>query len=60
MRGGFCDCEIFLNGWDLRDELQVSDEDGELSWPAIRPGCAGVGRRSSRLCANWVPRGRPR
>ena len=22
-RGGFCDCEIFLNGWTLRDDLLV-------------------------------------
>ncbi|TFV62059.1 DUF2695 domain-containing protein [Geodermatophilus sp. DF01-2] len=53
--GGFCDCEIFLNGWTLRDELQVPDENGEPAWPAQRPPCAGVGSRSSQPCANWEP-----
>ncbi|MCV2489606.1 DUF2695 domain-containing protein [Geodermatophilus sp. YIM 151500] len=59
-RGGFCDCEIFLNGWGLRPDLQVPGEDGEPIWPAPRPPCAGVGRRSSQGCANWEPRRRPR
>src|ERR1700710_167354 len=27
-RGGYCDCEIFMNGWDLRADLQVRDGDG--------------------------------
>jgi Protein of unknown function (DUF2695) len=56
-RGGFCDCEIFLNGWTLRDELRVPDEDGELTWPQDRPPCAGA--RSSQPCGNWVPWPRP-
>ncbi|RBY74445.1 DUF2695 domain-containing protein [Geodermatophilus sp. TF02-6] len=51
-RGG-CDCEVFLGGWMLRDELQVPDEDGEPAWPAERPPCAGVGPRSSQPCGNW-------
>ena len=59
-RGGFCDCEIFINGWDLRADLQVPDEEGELEWPLLRPPCAGVGGRSSQPCAIWVPRDRPR
>ena len=59
-RGGFCDCEVFLNGWTLRDELQVPGEDGEPAWPAQRPPCAAVGPRSSQPCANWVPWRRPR
>jgi len=53
--GGFCDCEVFLNGWTLRDELQVPDEDGEPTWPAVRPACTGVGPRSSQPCGNWRP-----
>lgn len=54
--GGFCDCEIFLNGWTLRDHLWVVDEeDGEPIWPAERPPCAGIGPTSSRPCANWRP-----
>ena len=53
-RGGFCDCEIFFNGWSLRDDLLVEDEDGELSWPEQRPACAGAAARSSQPCANWM------
>lgn len=54
-RGGYCDCEIFLNGWDLRSDLQVLDEHGEPQWPRPRPDCAHVGPRSSQPCGNWVP-----
>lgn len=57
-RGGFCDCEIFLNGWNLVEGLQVRDENGDLCWPAARPACAGG--RSSQPCALWEPRCRPR
>ena len=59
-RGGFCDCEVFLNGWTLRDELQVPDEDGRPDRPAERPPCTGVGPRSSRPCGIWRPWRRPR
>ena len=59
-RGGFCDCEIFLNGWALRDDLQVEDEEGELTWPEERPACRGAAGRSSQPCANWVEYRRPR
>ena len=54
-RGGFCDCEVFMNGWTLRDDLQVRDEDGHLGRPAERPACAGVGPRSSQPCGIWQP-----
>jgi hypothetical protein len=59
-RGGYCDCEIFLNGWDLRPELQVPDENGELQWPRPRPDCARVGPSSSQPCGKWVPQLRRR
>jgi hypothetical protein len=59
-RGGFCDCEVFLNGWGLRADLLVPDPDGEPAWPAEWPPCAGVGPRSSQPCAIWVPWRRPR
>ncbi|MGY1741714.1 MULTISPECIES: DUF2695 domain-containing protein [unclassified Blastococcus] len=59
-RGGHCDCEVFLNGWDLRPDLQVPDEQGEPGWPRPRPECAGVGPRSSQPCAHWVARRRDR
>ena len=54
-RGGFCDCEVSMNGWTLRDDLQVLDEDGYPGWPAERPACAGGGPRSSQPCGIWQP-----
>jgi hypothetical protein len=57
-RGGFCDCEIFLNGWTLVESQQVLGEDGYLHWPAERPVCAGG--RNSQPCAHWEERRRPR
>lgn len=59
-RGGSCDCEVFLNGWGLREDLLALDGDGEPAWPTERPPCAGVGPRSSQPCAIWVPWRRPR
>jgi hypothetical protein len=57
-RGAFCDCEVFLNGWTVREDLLVPDEDGEADWPRERPPCPGVGPRSSQPCSTWVPRRR--
>lgn len=58
-RGGFCDCEVFLNGWQLRGDLLVVDEDtGEPALPEADPPCAGVRAGSSRPCPLWQPRGR--
>ena len=57
-RGGFCDCEVFWNGWDLLPELMVRDAAGDLDWPPVMPACAGVGPRSSQPCAIWEPRRR--
>jgi Protein of unknown function (DUF2695) len=57
-RGGFCDCEVFWNGWTLRDDLRVLDENGDLEWPAELPRCAGLGPRSARPCTHWRPRRR--
>ncbi len=42
-RGGCCDCEAFLGGRTVREDLQGPGEDGEAAWPAVRPPCAGVG-----------------
>jgi hypothetical protein len=53
--GAFCDCEVFLNGWTVREDLLVPDDNGEGDWPAERPECPGVGPRSSQPCATWVP-----
>ena len=59
-RGGFCDCEVFRNGWELRADLLVPDGSGEPEPPPQRQPCARVGPRSSQPCANWVPQRRPR
>ncbi len=54
--GGFCDCEIFLNGMTLAPTLQRYDAYGdELVTPV--PPCVGVRRGSTQGCANWVRRG---
>jgi hypothetical protein len=53
-RGGFCDCEIFLNGWQPRD--LVLDENGDHSYPRLMPRCRGVRRGSTQPCGLWVPK----
>jgi Protein of unknown function (DUF2695) len=57
--GAFCDCEVFLNGWTVRDDLLVPDDSGDGNWPPERPECAGVGSPSSQPCSTWVPLRRP-
>ncbi len=54
-RGGCCDCEAFLGGRTVHEDLQVPGEDGEAAWPAVRPPCAEVEPRSSRPCADQQP-----
>ena len=57
--GGFCDCEIFLNGYGLVRELLVRDvHTDELEPPALPPPCAGVRRTSAKPCINWERRRR--
>ena len=48
--GGFCDCEIFLNGLRLFDRTQKDDPSGSPMLPA----CRGVRRGSTRPCALWA------
>ncbi len=50
--GGFCDCEIFLNGWWLGARDPEAAEAGDL------PECAGVRAGSCRPCRHWVRLGR--
>ncbi|MCC6495916.1 MAG: DUF2695 domain-containing protein, partial [Propionibacteriaceae bacterium] len=60
--GGFCDCELFFNGYDLRPqywvpqrfdepEADADDLDAELTWPEPMLECAGVRSGSTRPCA---------
>ena len=55
-RGGFCDCEIFLNGWCPAD--LVLDENGDYAFPPVMPRCRGVRGGSTQPCSLWVPRPR--
>jgi hypothetical protein len=45
--GGFCDCEIFMNGYQPRGA--AADADCVVLLP-----CAGVRRGSVQPCGNWV------
>ena len=63
--GGYCDCEIFLNGYDLRPEHQVPIDEAEddwdepdLTWPDPLPACAQVRTGSTQPCGLWWRRGR--
>jgi hypothetical protein len=61
--GGYCDCEIFLNGYEPARELwtpvREGDEDGmaddvELDWPQQLPECRGARANSTKGCGLWV------
>lgn len=57
--GGFCDCEVLVNGWWPAREVCERDLDtDELRAPDPWPGCAGVRRTSARPCSRWVRRTR--
>jgi hypothetical protein len=58
-RGGYCDCEVVMNGWTLQRAVDDLDEaaDGD-EWPL--PPCPGVSPRSSQPCHLWEPRRRSR
>ncbi len=45
--GGYCDCELFLNGYQLRGG------DSEAAFDVLPP-CNGVRRGSVQPCGNWV------
>ena len=49
--GGFCDCEIFLNGYVLAGRDPWGDEPVEPTGP---PACLGVRRGSTQPCATWT------
>ena len=61
--GGYCDCEIFLNGFELAEEHwhrpPPTVRDGiewleDPSYPDPMPPCRGVRRGSTQGCALWV------
>jgi hypothetical protein len=51
--GGLCDCEIFLNGWELASRSRAR---GIASTEATAEVCTGVRRGSTQPCARWVRR----
>ena len=55
-RGGFCDCEIFSNGW--RPSRLTVDEYGDPAYPSVMPPCRGVRRGSAQPCPLWMPKPR--
>jgi Protein of unknown function (DUF2695) len=55
-RGGFYDCEIFMNGWRPRE--LVLDENGDEVYPAGVPPCPGVRPGSTQPCRLWIPKPR--
>ena len=53
--GGYCDCEIFLNGMTLSPRLLTRTDDGcEDAWPDPLPTCSGVRAGSTQPCPLWV------
>jgi hypothetical protein len=57
--GGFCDCEIFINGMSVA-RSEESDPEGSEEWllPAARAACRGVRRGSTQSCGLWERRRR--
>ncbi|MFC7406657.1 DUF2695 domain-containing protein [Georgenia alba] len=48
--GAYCDCELFLNGWDVAVEV-VPDE---YRGPGGGAGCLGVRTGTTQPCLVWV------
>lgn len=58
-RGGYCDCEIFMNGWSPSETITTRDSETEEEiWPDPMPLCPGVRPRSSQSCSLWEPMSR--
>jgi hypothetical protein len=63
-KGGYCDCEIFLNAYELAPQYwivpeEVEDELGYVvqedpSYPEVLPACHGVRGGSVQGCSLWV------
>ena len=55
--GGYCDCEIFMNGWTASPTITRTDPETEDEiWPDPMPSCTGVPPRSIQSCSLWLPR----
>ena len=52
--GGYCDCEIFMNGWTASSAITTYDfETDDEIWPNPMPECQGVRPRSTQPCPLW-------
>jgi len=59
--GGYCDCEVFLNGYEPRPQYWVpevsddltEDDEPEFTWPDPMPDCTGVRAGSTQPCSLW-------
>jgi hypothetical protein len=58
--GGFCDCEVFLNGYQMRDELCRWDGGEIVGWPRPLPTCRCARRGSTQPCGVWLRQRRGR
>jgi hypothetical protein len=53
--GGYCDCEIFMNGWTASPAITTTDPETEDEiWPDPMPGCRGVRPRATQPCLLWL------
>ncbi|MEP7034054.1 MAG: DUF2695 domain-containing protein [Actinomycetota bacterium] len=58
--GGYCDCEIFMNGWTASPAITRLDPETEDEvWPDPMPECSGAHPGSTESCSLWLrtPRG---
>lgn len=54
-RGGYCDCEIFMNGWTASPSITRTDpETDDEIWPDPMPSCRGVRLKSTQPCVLWM------
>jgi hypothetical protein len=53
-RGGFCDCELFLNVWMPKASQAVEISGRGTSNPSPMEPCRGVRRGSAQPCGLWV------
>ncbi len=67
--GGYCDCEVFLNAFDLHPKYwapEVIHDNGncpgigDSTWPDPLPACLRVRAGSTQPCALWWRRWRVR
>jgi hypothetical protein len=58
-RGGYCDCEIFMNGWMASTEMTSTDpETDDEVWRDPMPTCRGANLHSTEPCLLWSRRSR--